>query len=65
MTTKQVNVRLPEQAQKQIAALEAKTGMTQTQLVILAIRDLYYKYDAHLEPETEPVLQSEQSCAGE
>lgn len=59
MTTKQYNVRLPRSTQDQIAKLEAKTGMTQTQLMILAIDNLYYKYDAHIEPDPEPSLYAD------
>lgn len=59
MDTKQFNVRLPRSTQNQIAKLEAKTGMTQTQLMILAIDNLYYKYDAHIEPEPEPSLYAD------
>jgi predicted DNA-binding protein len=36
-TTKQFNVRLPKFTQAQIKALEEKTGMTVTQILITAI----------------------------
>lgn len=42
MTNKQFNIRnLPERTARQIDELCAKTGMTKTQLVLLAIERLY------------------------
>ncbi len=39
--TSQLNVRIPESTQEQIEKLVADTGMTQTQIVILAIDRFY------------------------
>lgn len=35
--TKQLNVRIPPSTQEQLVQIEKKTGMTQTQAVIIAI----------------------------
>lgn len=40
-TKKQLNVRLPEATLKQIEVLQQKTGMTQVQILILAIEKLH------------------------
>lgn len=37
MTKKQFNVRLPDNSSKQLAELQVKLGMTQTQVMLLAI----------------------------
>jgi hypothetical protein len=39
--TKQFNVRLPAISQEQVKELEAKTGLTQTQLIIMALDRLH------------------------
>lgn len=39
--TKQVNVRLPQRTQEQIRKLKVLTGMTITQIMVLAIEQLY------------------------
>jgi len=41
MAKKQLNVRLPEATLKQIEALQQQTGMTQVQILILAIDKLH------------------------
>jgi predicted DNA-binding protein len=50
-TTKQFNVRLPKFTQAQIKALEEKTGMTVTQIVILAIDRMAQSEEVIEKPE--------------
>lgn len=42
--TEQLNVRIPKSTEKQIEELRQWTGMTQTQLVLLAIDRLHQDY---------------------
>ena len=46
MPRKQLNIRLPDNSSKQLAALQAKLGMTQVQVVMLAL-DRLTKEEAH------------------
>lgn len=49
--SKQTAIRLPEHAQRQLAALCAKLGMSQSQIMLIALDRLYQQEIAQPEPK--------------